>query len=80
MWSEVVFEGATAARGMEMAWALARAGLVLGKDFTWKYIPGEWKDEWQSEQGHGQKFQEKSVVLMFQDPAMATFYSLKWQR
>ena len=39
MWSEVVFEDIGAARGMEMAWALRSAGLVLDKDFTWCYIP-----------------------------------------
>ena len=79
MWSEVVIEGATASRGMEMAWALRDAGLVLDKDFTWCYIPkvpdpvtiNEW-----SLLGKN----VRKVIIGFQDPAMATFYSLKWQR
>ena len=78
MWSEVVFEGATASRGLEMAWALARAGLILDKDFTWRYIP---KDSVVGMDDDGDYILTgKSVTIGFLDPAMATFYSLKWQR
>ena len=79
MWCEIVFENTGSADGIAMFHQLQADGLKPGVDFDWKYIPGEWKDEWQSEQGHGQKFQEKSVVLMFREQAMATFYTLKWQ-
>lgn len=77
MWSEVVFEGATAARGMEMAWALARAGLILDKDFTWRYVP---KDSVVGVDDDGYILSGRGVTIGFRDPAMATFYSLKWQR
>jgi hypothetical protein len=78
MWAEVVFEGATPSRGMEMVWALLDAGLVMNKDFTWCYIP-------KNSVGivyHDEDFvpADKSVIIGFQDPALATFYSLKWQR
>ena len=77
MWSEVVFEDIGAARGMEMAWALRDAGLVLDKDFTWAYIPKA-----PEEPAPPELFEKnvRKVIIGFQDPAMATFYSLKWQR
>ena len=74
MWSEVVFEDIGASRGMEMAWALRDAGLVLDKDFTWCYIPKA-LDEWILFEKNISK-----VIIGFKDPALATFYSLKWQR
>ena len=79
MWSEVVFEDIGAARGMEMAWALRDAGLVLDKDFTWCYIP---KALDQVDPNDWTMFEKnvRKVIIGFQDPAMATFYSLKWQR
>ena len=79
MWTEVVFEDIGAARGMEMAWALRSAGLVLDKDFTWCYIP---KALDQVDPNDWSLFEKnvRKVIIGFQDPAMATFYSLKWQR
>lgn len=79
MWSEVVFEDIGAARGMEMAWALRDAGLVLDKDFTWCYLP---KALDQVDPNDWTMFEKnvRKVIIGFQDPAMATFYSLKWQR
>jgi hypothetical protein len=79
MWSEVVFEDIGAVRGMEMAWALRDAGLVLDKDFTWCYIP---KALDQVDPNDWTMFEKnvRKVIIGFQDPAMATFYSLKWQR
>ena len=77
MWTEVVFEDIGASRGMEMAWALRSAGLVLDKDFTWCYIPKA-----PEEPAPPELFEKnvRKVIIGFQNPAMATFYSLKWQR
>jgi len=77
MWTEVVFEGATASRGLELAARLRLAGLVLNQDFTWAYIPKA------PEEPAPPELFEKNVSLViigFRDPALATFYSLKWQR
>jgi len=76
MWSEVVFEDIGAARGMEMAWALRSAGLVLDKDFTWCYLPKA-----PEEPAPPELFEKnvRKVIIGFQDPAMATFYQLKWR-
>ena len=76
MWSEVVFEDIGASRGMEMAARLRLAGLVMNQDFTWAYIP-------KALDPNECTMFEKNVSLViigFQDPALATFYSLKWQR
>ena len=77
MWSEVVFEDIGAARGMEMAWALRSAGLVLDKDFTWCYIP---KALDQVDPNDWSMFEKnvRKVIIGFRDPALATFYQLKW--
>jgi len=77
MWTEVVFEGATASRGLEMAARLRLAGLILNQDFTWAYIPKA------PEEPAPPELFEKNVSLViigFRDPALATFYTLKWQR
>jgi len=77
MWTEVVFEGATASRGLELVARLKLDGLVLNQDFTWAYIPKA------PEEPAPPELFEKNVSLViigFQDPALATFYSLKWQR
>ena len=77
MWTEVVFEDIGAARGMEMAWALRSAGLVLDKDFTWCYIP---KALDQVDPNDWSMFEKnvRKVIIGFRDPALATFYQLKW--
>ena len=77
MWSEIVFEGATAVRAMEMAHALQDAGLVMNQDFTWRYLP---KGVVVGADDDGYILSSRGVTIGFRDPALATFYSLKWQR
>ena len=85
MWSKVVFEGANASSGMAMAHELRSAGLTLEQDFTWQYIPGGMVTlntiMWSyAEDHHEAQLQKRQVIIQFRDPALATFYSLKWQR
>jgi hypothetical protein len=68
MWTEVVFEDANASNGIAMAHELRSAGLTLDKDFTWQYIPS------------GIETFKRQVIINFRNPALATFYSLKWQK
>ncbi len=75
MWTEVVFEGATAVRAMEMAHALRASGLVLNKDFTWAWMP---KDSIVVGGTERWILDQKRVTIGFLDPALATFYQLKW--
>ena len=80
MWTEVEFKNATSMRGIEIFHHLKADGLVQGEDFVWSFIPGKWITEWKSDPyGYGQKYQEKSVIVKFREPSMATFYALKWQ-
>ena len=75
MWTEVVFDGVNSARGIEMAYALRSDGLVLDKDFIWTYIP---KDSVVGLDETGYILSGKKVTIGFRDPALATFYQLKW--
>lgn len=85
MWSKVVFEGANASSGIAWAHELRSAGLTLDQDFTWQYIPGGMVTldtimTSFAEDYHETQIQKKQVIIQFRDPALATFYSLKWQR
>jgi hypothetical protein len=93
MWTEVVFKGANASNGIAMAHELRSAGLTLDKDFTWQYIPegmvtfnntftlsSYTEESSYTEDYHEAQLQKKQVIIQFRDPALATFYSLKWQR
>ena len=73
MWTKVVFEGAKASQGLEMVARLKLDGLVLNQDFDWRYIANANE---MRESGEN----VSQVIIGFQDPALATFYSLKWQR
>ena len=93
MWTEVVFNGANASSGIAMAHELRSAGLTLDQDFTWHYIPGGMitynntltfssytEESIFTEDYHEAQLQKRQVIIQFRDPALATFYSLKWQR
>jgi hypothetical protein len=76
MWHEIVFENTGSADGIAMFHQLRADGLQPGVDFDWKYMPMGFISaaELPADQIKG-----KAVILMFQDPALATFYTLKWQ-
>ena len=50
---------------------LLKAGLILDNDFTWKYFPSQW-DNFTGVVG------TRYAEFLFRDPALATFYQLKW--
>jgi hypothetical protein len=78
MWTEVVFEPAGPARGLELIARLSLDGLVLYQDFTWRYMPS--LNEYQMKDSKPFENNVNRVIIGFRDPALATFYSLKWQR
>jgi hypothetical protein len=53
---------------------LLTAGLVIGQDFNWRYTPAHYDND-----GHS-AVTPKEATFEFQDPALATFYQLKWTR
>jgi len=81
MWTQVVFEGANASSGIAMAHELRSAGLTLDQDFTWQYIPNSSVTiTYHEDQTFDANMQKRHVIICFRNPALATFYSLKWQR
>ena len=49
---------------------LIRDGLIMNEDFEWAYHPSQWDGFTQERPKH--------TVFSFRDPALATFYQLKW--
>lgn len=72
MWTELVFDGAKASQGLEMVARLKLDGLVLNQDFDWRYIANanELRESGEN---------VSQVIIGFRDPALATFYQLKWR-
>lgn len=61
-----------AVRVLELRDELVAAGLIQDQDFEWEYHQAEWD---------GSSFQAVSprhAVFRFQNPALATYYQLKW--
>ena len=52
---------------------LDRAGLVVDQDYTWRFQPVKYRDGFSTA-----PMSESQVVFEFKDPAMASFYKLKW--
>jgi len=48
-------------------------GLLMGQDFTWRYVPNQY-DGWDAETST-----IPHVVFEFRDPGMETFFKLRWQ-
>ena len=66
----VVITGVTAAEAMQYRDQLLQAGLIMHQDFEWSYHPPLWD-------GFTQE-QPRRVMFAFCNPALATFYQLKW--
>jgi hypothetical protein len=52
---------------------LIQAGLIIEQDFEWAWITADYNnvEGWT---------RQKHAEFRFQDPALATFYQLKWAR
>jgi len=58
-------------RAIEMKDQLIQDGLVMDQDFKWTWITADYNDvEGWTRQKHAE--------FEFRDPAMSTFYQLKW--
>lgn len=65
----ITFQGMTAREGLDYVSELVASGLTCNIDFEWAY-----NQETFGESRHG-----KYCEFRFQDPKLATLYSLKWQ-
>jgi hypothetical protein len=50
---------------------LEQSGLVMGVDFDWQFVPSQ-------DDGFSGITPPRHVKFYFHDPAVATFYQLKW--
>ena len=55
---------------LELVTELRQSGLVQDRDFVWRFQKGNFADD--------NTFLPASVTFEFEDPALATFYQLKW--
>ena len=53
---------------------LIAGGLIMHHDFTWEYHTAHYDNDGYS------AVTPRRVIFRFRDPAMATFYQLKWLR
>jgi hypothetical protein len=67
----VIIRHVTPLDAVDMKLQLLQAGLVLDRDFSWKFFPNQW-DSFSGVVG------TRYAEFQFQDPALATFYQLKW--
>lgn len=64
--------GITVTQALDFKQELMTAGLIMDHDFVWRYF--------QSNHETWTQYHPSSVVFEFRDPAMATFYNLKWAK
>ena len=60
---------------MALKFDLDQIGLKLNQDYTWRYQPVKYEDGWSYAPMH-----ESQVVFEFTDPALASFYQIKWSK
>lgn len=70
----VKIQHVNAIQALELRDQLTDAGLVMDRDFEWEYRQAEY-DSFGYE-----GVTPSQVVFRFQDPALATYYRLKWAR
>lgn len=64
-------------QGLEHKTELEESGLIQGHDFTWTYVPPG-SATWYPDVSAGSNNNGRTVIFWFRDPALATFYRLKW--
>ena len=63
-----------AQRALEYKYQLDRDGLIANQDYVWRYQKAVYNDfAWTDSEVSG-------VTFTFNNPALATFYQLKWAR
>ena len=70
-WTTVVVENVSVADALTLRYSLVQDGLVIDQDFAWAYRQSEYDGFTMNRPAH--------AAFAFCDPAMASFYSLKWK-
>ena len=71
---ELRIENASPDDGIYWSQELQVSGLIQNQDYVWQYVPA-WDDNFGSLDSSS-----RAVIFAFSNPALATFYQLKWQR
>lgn len=69
-WECVVLPGCYPMEAVAHKQDLVEAGLIMGQDFFWEYCASEYDGFTMNRDRH--------AVFSFRDPAVASFYRLKW--
>lgn len=69
-WAQVVLIDVGAIEALGRKYELAADGLVIDQDFVWYYKKAEYDGFTMN--------QPRQAVFAFRDPALASFYKLKW--
>ena len=73
MLNTVIITDLSAAEAIALKADLDHSGLVVNHDYTWRFQPVKYNNDWSMDP------EEASQVLFeFTDPALASFYKLKW--
>lgn len=70
---ELRIEQASPDDGIRRSRELQESGLVRDQDYIWRYQPSQYDNFGLYNSA------PRAVVFEFRDPALATFYRLKWQ-
>lgn len=66
-------ENASPDDGIRCSRELQAADLIQNQDYVWRYVPSQYANFGLYNSA------PRAVVFEFRDPALATFYRLKWQ-
>ena len=69
-WETITIQNINAGEAVDRKYDIVNSGLVDGKDFLWGYRQSEYDGFTMNRPSH--------AVYAFRDPAMASFYRLKW--
>ena len=75
MLNKVIITNITAAEAMGLKADLDQSGLVVNADYTWRFQPVKYNNDFSM-----YAVEDSQVLFEFADPAMASFYQLKWTR
>lgn len=73
--NSLTIENVSAADALALKHELAQSGLILVQDYVWEYHPVKYNHDWSTH-----PLERSRVVFTFDDPALASFYRLKWTK
>lgn len=75
MLNSITITKISAAEAIALKADLDSSGLVVNHDYTWRFQPVKYNNDFSM-----YAVEESQVLFEFVDPAMASFYKLKWTR